>query len=148
MYSQNKSTKLTLFVTYIFYALLVWMMVACYPIAQWVIGPNERNVYATLAAVIAFYSCCPAAWIALFSITKILKNILNDKVFTRETVKILRTLSWCCAFVALVSFITFFFYKLFIVFSLGAGLMMLILRVLKNVMAKAVEIKEENELTV
>lgn len=148
MYSTNKSTKLTLMVTYIFYALLVWMMIACYPIAEWVIGPNERNSLATLAAVVAFYSCCPAAWIALFGITKILKNILKDEVFTAQTVKILRTLSWCCAYVALVSFITFFFYKLFIVFSLGAGLMMLILRVLKNVMAKAVEIKDENELTI
>lgn len=146
MYTSEKSTKLTLIVTYIFYALLVWMMIACYPIAQWVIGPGQRA--STLAAVIAFYSCCPAAWIALLGITKILKNVLRDEVFTRETVKILRVLSWCCAFVALVSFITFFFYKLFIVFSLGAALMMLILRVLKNVMAKAVEIKEENELTV
>ncbi len=146
MYTQVKSTKLTLIVTYIFYALLIWMMIACYPIAQWVIGPGER--VSTLAAVIAFYSCCPAAWIALFGITKILKNVLKDEVFTRETVKILRVLSWCCAFVALVSFVTFFFYKLFIVFSLGAALMMLILRVLKNVMARAVEIKEENELTI
>ncbi len=146
MYTTEKSTKLTLFVTYIFYVLLAWMMIACYPIAQWVIGPGERA--STLAAVIAFYSSCPAAWIALFGITKILKNVLKDEVFTHDTVKTLRILSWCCAFVAFVSFIAFFFYKLFIVFSLGAALMMLILRVLKNVMAKAVEIKEENELTV
>ncbi|MBQ8503967.1 MAG: DUF2975 domain-containing protein [Clostridia bacterium] len=146
MYTSIKSTKLTLIVTYIFYILLVWMMFACYPIAQWVIGPGQRA--STLAAVIAFYSCCPAAWVALLGITKILKNVLKDEVFTHETVKTLRVLSWCCAFVALVSFITFFFYKLFIVFSLGAALMMLILRVLKNVMARAVEIKEENELTI
>ncbi len=146
MYTSEKSTKLTLVVTYIFYVLLVGMMIAIYPIAQWLIGPGHRA--STLAAVIAFYSSCPAAWIALYSITRILKNILKDEVFTQDTVKILRVLSWCCAFVSLVSFITFFFYKLFIVFSLGAALMMLILRVLKNVMARAVEIKEENELTV
>ena len=146
MYTSEKSTKLTLFVTYIFYVLLIGMMIGIYPIAQWAIGPSQR--IQTIAAVIAFYSCCPAAWIALIGITKILKNVLKDEVFTSETVKILRTLSWCCAFVSFVSTITFFFYKVFFVFSLGAALMMLILRVLKNVMARAVEIKEENELTV
>lgn len=146
MYTSEKSTKLTLIVTYIFFFLLFGMMIFCYPIAQWAIGPGQR--ISTLAAVIAFYVCCPAAWIALSGITKILKNVLHDEVFTRETVKILRVLSWCCAFVAFVCTIAFFFYKVFIVFSLGAALMMLILRVLKNVMARAVEIKEENELTV
>lgn len=74
MYTSVKSTKLTLIVTYIFYALLIWMMIACYPIAKWVIGPGER--VSTLAAVIAFYSCCPAAWIALFGITKDRKSVV------------------------------------------------------------------------
>ena len=146
MYTSEKSTKLTLFVTYVFYVLLVLMMIWCIPIAQWVVGSSGR--LSTRAAVIAFYVCCPAAWCALLGITRILKNVLKDQVFTDDTVKILRRLSWCCAFVALVSFIAFFFYKVFCVFSLGAALMMLILRVLKNVMAKAVEIKKENELTV
>ena len=147
MYTSEKSTKLTLFVTYGFYILLVLMMIWCYPIAKWVIGDRNAGT-STLAAVIAFYSCCPAAWYALFGITRILKNVLKDQVFTDDTVRILRRLSWCCAFVALVSAVAFFFYKVFSVFALGAALMMLILRVLKNVMAKAVEIKKENELTV
>ena len=126
--------------------LLTVFMFWCYPVAKWAVGPSGRT--ATIAAVIAFYVSCPAAWTALIGIIKILKNILNDKVFTDETVKILRLLSWCCAFVSFVSFVAVFFYKVFFVFALGAGLMMLILRVLKNVMAKAVEIKNENELTI
>ena len=146
MYTSDKSTKLTLFVTYGFYVLLVLMMIWCYPIAEMVIGSRAREQ--TVAAVVAFYVCCPAAWYALFGITKILKNVLKDQVFTEETVKILRRLSWCCAFVSAVSFVAFFFYKVFFEFTLGAALMMLILRVLKNVMAKADEIKNENELTI
>ena len=146
MYTREKSTKLTLAVTYVFCALLTVFMFWCYPVAKWAVGPSGRT--ATIAAVIAFYVSCPAAWTALIGIIKILKNILNDKVFTDETVKILRLLSWCCAFVSFVSFVAVFFYKVFFVFALGAGLMMLILRVLKNVMAKAVEIKNENELTI
>ena len=146
MYTSEKSTKLTLFVTYIFCVLLAVFMFWCYPIAKWACGPSGRD--ATIAAVVAFYLCCPAAWAALVGIIRILKNILKDEVFTESTVKILRLLSWCCAFVSVVCAVAFFYYKAFFVFSLGAGLMMLILRVLKNVMARAVEIKNENELTI
>lgn len=60
----------------------------------------------------------------------------------------MRILSWCCAFVALVCFVSGFFYVPFLIFALGAAFMMLILRVLKSVMATAAKIKDENELTI
>lgn len=148
MYTSEKSTKLTLLVTYVFYFLLMGMMIGIYPFAKWVIGSDSRGMTWALTSVVAFYVCCPAAWVTLGGITKLLKNVLRDEIFTDSTVKTLRIISWCCAFVCAVCFVAFFFYRLFIVFSLGAGLMMLILRVLKNVMAKAVEIKNENELTI
>ena len=146
MYTSQKSTKLTLIVTYIFAVVLVGLMIFAYPIARDVLGPRHKTAY--LAAVIAFYICCPAGWLALYNIRKILKNVLADTVFTKQTVALLRVLSWCCVFVAVVSFVTTFFSHIFFVFTIGAAFMALILRVLKNVLARAVEIKEENELTI
>lgn len=146
MYTSDKSTKLTLYCTYIFCFLFAVMTVAFVPISKWL---SYRDPSFTVTEVsIAFYVCCPLGWITLVGIIKLLKNILRDEVFTYETVKILRIMSWCCAAVCLVCLVTFFFYRLFIIFSVCSGLMMLILRVLKNVMAKAVEIKNENELTI
>ncbi|MBR3767574.1 MAG: DUF2975 domain-containing protein [Clostridia bacterium] len=144
MYTSVKSTKLTLYVTYGFCVLLAGMMIGVVPALNWIFGTRQF----TNVCVIAFYTCTPAAWTALISIIKLLKNVLTDRIFSVESVKILRLLSWCCAFVSVVSFIAMFFFRLLFVFWLGAGLMMLILRVLKNVLARAVEIKEENELTV
>lgn len=146
MYTSEKSTKLTLAVTYIFAFVLAGLMVFAYPIARDALGPGNRTAY--LSAVIAFYICCPAGWYALYNIKKILVNVLSDTVFTKETVTLLRILSWCCVFVAAVSFVTMFLCHIFFIFTIGAAFMALILRVLKNVLARAVEIKEENELTI
>lgn len=146
MYTSEKSTKLTLGVTYLAAAILAFLMIFAAPVARHILGDGEKTAFH--AAVTAFYICCPAGWLALYSIRKILKNVLSDTVFTTETVRLLRQLSWHCAFVAAVSFITIFFCRIFFTFTIGAAFMTLILRVLKNVMAKAVEIKEENELTI
>lgn len=146
MYTSEKSTKLTLAVTYLAAVILALLMVFASPVAKLIIGEGAKNAFQ--AAVTSFYICCPAGWLALFKIRKLLKNVLSDTIFTNETVKLLRQLSWCCAFVAAVSFITTYFCHIFFTFTIGAGFMTLILRVLKNVMAKAVELKEENELTI
>ncbi len=147
MYTSEKSTKLTLTITYVFMVLLAVLMVVAIPGARWFFGEIVRQ--STIRIMLtAFYVCCPAAWLALIFIVKILKNILSQTVFTKDTVLYLRRLSWCCGFVAVVCAIAGLLYKPLIIFALGAAFMMLILRVLKNVMAKATEIKNENELTI
>lgn len=145
MYSNLKSVKFTLVITYIFCVILGIMMITASPIISFLFGRFGMSKFIML---IAFYVSCPAAWIALISIIKLLKNILKDEIFSDKSVKHLKRLSTCCAFVSLVSFISMFFSSMFYVFFLGAGLMSLILTVLKSVMARAIEIKEENELTI
>lgn len=144
MYTSEKSTKLTLFVAYGFCVLMAILMVGIIPGINWIMGVTPFAP----ACIVAFYVCSPAAWTALVCIIKLLKNVLSDNIFTQSSVKLLRILSWCCAFVSAVCFVIMFIFRLFFVFCLGAGLMMLILRVLKNVMARAVELKNENELTI
>lgn len=146
MYTSETSTKLTLAVTYIAAIILALLMIFASPIARYIIGEGAKTAF--LSAVAAFYICCPAAWIALYKIHRLLKNVLKDTIFTNETATLLRHLSWCCAFVAAVSLVTTYFCHIFFTFTIGAAFMTLILRVLKNVMAKAVQLKEENELTI
>ena len=100
MYSSEKSTKLTLYITYAFMALLGILMVVAIPGARWFFGDIIRE--STIKIMLtAFYVCCPAGWLALIFIMKILRNILRETVFTADTVKYLRYLSWCCGFVAI-----------------------------------------------
>ncbi|MCM1364846.1 MAG: DUF2975 domain-containing protein [Faecalibacterium sp.] len=149
MYNSQKSAKVTLIITFFFCAALVALMIIAHPLLEWFYGSERKTVIKTV--MYAFYFCCPAAWISLGSIIKLLFNIINNKIFITQNVNCIRILSWCCAFVSLVCFCTSFAYVTFFVFfiiSIAAAFMMLILRVLKNVMAKATEIKKENDLTI
>ena len=96
-----------------------------------------------------FYGCCPAGWLAIAALLKLLHNIRKGLVFTRENVRMLRILSWCFIFVTLVSlgaFVTMYLPMLYV--FLGSGFMAVILRVVKNVMEQATIMREEQELTI
>lgn len=146
MYTSLTSVRLTRVITVIYCVLLLLFMIFAPFVIKWFFG----DVFAVQVktAIIAFYTCCPAAWCALICVWRVLTSILKGEIFTDRMVFAMRLLSWCCAFVAIDCFIAAFFARIFFVFSAGAAFMMLILRVLKSVMAKATEIKNENELTI
>lgn len=140
------SAKITLVITYIFCALLFVLNILASPLLHWFFGENRIE---TIKIVLySFYICSLPAWVALISILKLMKNVISENIFISKTVLYIKTLSYCCGFVACVCFITGIGYLPMMIFSLGAAFMMLILRVLKNVLAKATEIKNENELTI
>ena len=146
MYTSVTSAKVTRAITVAFCVLLLVLMV---------FGPKLLSLYfgylaetLTKKVLLAFYLCCPAAWAALCSILRLMTNIIQEKIFTPQTVFSMRLLSWCCAYVALVCLVFGFFWAPLLVFALGAAFLTLILRVLKSVMQRACEIKAENELTI
>ena len=146
MYTPLVSAKITRAITCLFCVLLLVLMI---------FGPKLLSFYfAYLSAelakkvLLAFYLCCPAAWAALICILRLMTNIIRGEIFTNRTVFSMRLLSWCCAYVSLVCLIFGFWWAPLFVFSLGAAFLTLMLRVLKSVMARATEIKAENELTI
>ena len=78
----------------------------------------------------------------------IAKRIKNEDPFCRANVKSLRIISLCFFIVALITFVGCFFYRPFIFIAAAAGFLGLILRVVKNVIQTAVELREESDLTV
>ncbi|MBR4048970.1 MAG: DUF2975 domain-containing protein [Clostridia bacterium] len=79
---------------------------------------------------------------------KLLQRVKYGAVFTPKSVALIRGVSWCCLAASLLfCCVGIFFY---ICFAIGlAGIFLgLCLRVTKNVIAEATEIKSENDLTV
>lgn len=146
MYTDLKSAKVTLVISYCFCVLLAVLMIVAKPVLSWFYGPQGEQSGKII--LLAFYICCPAAWVALVGIIRLLNNVIREEIFCEKSVFLLRLLSWCCAFVCVVCFGFGVRYFPLLIFSAGAGFMMLILRVLKSVMAKATELKAENELTI
>lgn len=100
------------------------------------------------ALAVSFYLCAALAFTALFFLNKLIKNIRSENIFVNSNVKFLRILSWCCYGVAAVTAIYSIWEYYFMVIAAAAAFFGLILRVLKNVFCKAVELREENDYTI
>ena len=94
-------------------------------------------------------SAAPApAAAALYGLWRLLRNISEGEVFIPENVSILRLLSWCCIAAGLVCLFSALYYMPFLIVSAAAAFVGLILRVVKNVFAEAVRLKDENDYTI
>ncbi len=94
------------------------------------------------------YSALAVMLIADIMLFMLLKNVRKSQVFTNGTVSLIRGVSWCCiALCAIFAALGYYFYLSFIV-SFLAIFLGLCLRVVKNVIEEANELKAENDLTV
>ena len=100
------------------------------------------------AIIAAFYICAVFVFIALWHLRKLLANILKEQVFTRENVRHIRFVQWCCGIVGLVCAPAAACYYPLIFLVIIMGFLCLVVSVLTRVMAAAVSIREENDLTV
>jgi len=123
--------------------------------------PVMQNVLSTLGINVApgtlwlapvYYAFCIPAYVALFSLDRLLAAIRNNEVFTLRNIRFLRIISWCCAAVALILVIGVFCSGLVALFliipAVIAAFFGVILRVVKNLFAAAVALKDENDFTI
>ena len=103
-----------------------------------------------LALFICAYACFVPAMIALLSLDALLRNIRKDVVFSRVNVKYLRVISWCCFAIAIVMLcgVPFIPNLVLIFVAVAAAFFGLLIRVIKNVIDAACEIKDENDFTI
>ena len=95
-----------------------------------------------------FYPSSIFAAIILYSLIKLLFNIKSGKIFITSNVTYLRVVSLSCFIIGLITLIATFFYMPFLFVTFAGFFVGTLLRVLKNVMQNAVEISEENDLTI
>lgn len=98
--------------------------------------------------LLCFYPCSVLGLAALASLVFLLKNIMAGEIFCRPNVRLLWIISNCCFTVAVITLAGGFFWLPYFAIAAAAGFMGLILRIVKNVMQKGTEIREENDLTV
>ena len=147
-WTAEKSVTLSIIVTIILAALFVCLIFAAPPVFRWFSEIKDRGGSPHNTLIITFYACCLPAAAALTLLMKLLLNIKAGRIFIPGNVNLLRYLSWCCFFVVPVAAAGGFYYISLFVIAAAAAFMGLILRVLKNIMAAATEIKAENDFTV
>ena len=127
-------------------ALFILIIAACFALPYVVKTLGTDRDY-TLFYVSLYSSVIPGL-ICDGMLFLLLHNISRNLIFTSCNVKLLRIISWCCIFVGLEYFIFGNKFVSLLLCSFAALFFGLILRVIKNVFEKAVELREENDFTI
>ena len=155
MWNSKKSATLSIIVCFAFLAVLTaGLFFGPRAVSAWLtlyrgFDPNGEALSNLVRLFsVCFYPCAIFAYITLYSLLRLLFNIKKQEIFIYSNVKYLRRISWCCFAVAFITFAGGFFYLPFFFVAVAAAFVGLMLRIVKNVMQNAVEIKAENELTI
>ncbi|MBQ5765269.1 MAG: DUF2975 domain-containing protein [Clostridia bacterium] len=103
----------------------------------------DRAICLALAYLILVV--CLTANCVIFAL---LKTVKSDNVFTPKSVSLIRAISWCCFLVGLLFLAVGYYFQLGFLIAFAAMFLGLCIRVVKNVIEQATEIKCENDLTV
>lgn len=101
-----------------------------------------------LPVCIGLYTAEIFAFAALWNLHRLLSNINNGIVFDDSNSRCLRRISWSCMFAGIVFAVMGLWRFVFFMAAFLALMFGLVMRVLKNVFEKAVEIKSENDFTI
>ena len=92
--------------------------------------------------------CVPVALFALWTMDRLVGNVLKKQVFVTENVSLIRRIRWCCAGVSGLCIVPAWFYPPLWLMVVIMAFLALVVSLVKNIMAAAVELREENDLTV
>ena len=144
----NRSAKVTLWVNRVI-ALVVFALLFFLPrLLSWYQGLRPLGLQGAAAIFFGFYLCMPPVFGALWCLDRLLTNILAGQVFVEANVRRIRRIRWCCAAVSVICIPAAWCYQPLIFMVVIMAFLALVVTVVGQVMKAAVEIREENDLTV
>jgi hypothetical protein len=143
MWNQKRSITLSKCCVVLFAAALAVVAIR----AKWLIFFLRLNTVPEYFLITVYVGCIPAV-ILLWNLFFLLHRIENDEVFIQRNVESLRRISWSCIAGGFISFASGFYYIPWFVVALAAAFMGLIVRIIKNVVAQAVELKNDSDFTI
>lgn len=147
MKSQNKSVYISIAFITLFALAMLFLTVTIPWLVPFLCRIMERETLVSFMTVVAYMSL-PAGWGAVWLLYELLFNVKKKHIFIDENVKFLRILSKLCFYVGCVSAVAMFQYLGFLFVSIAAFFIGLMVRVVRNIIQEAIEIKEENDMTV
>ena len=146
--SNSLSAKFSLWCSRALAAVIGVLCFTIYLVVRWYAAFRGLPWQVGAAIMAGFYACVPAVLYALRCIDRLLCNILENRVFITDNVRFIRRIRWCCALVSLVCLVTGFLYQPLLFLAVIMAFLALMVSVVKNVIAAAVELREENDLTI
>ena len=142
------SARISLWLSRFIAAALCLLLFLMPRLVRWYGTIRPLEVWSLQAICIGFYLCAGPVLLALWHIDRLLRSILAREIFIRENVRHIRLICRCCALVSLICLPVSFFYPPLIFLTVIMIFLSMMVNVLKNVMAAAVELREESDLTI
>lgn len=149
MWNGEKSIALSKWCILLFMCALLAVVVSAPWLTHWFVNFSQAGLEGTepFFKATIYLGFIPAAWL-LYSLLLLLRRIEDGQVFIAENVERLRWISWCCFFGAGIALVSVFYYYPWFFVLVAAAFMGLIVRVVKNVVAQAVALKDEADYTI
>ena len=128
--------------------ILAFLLAVTLILATW-LKPSFLYAYDYLSLTITYLCFCVPAYGALWSLDRLLCAVRREEVFTASNVRYLRVISWCCFAAGAILLIGSIFVNInLIILAVLAAFFGIVIRVVKNLFAAAVDLKIENDYTV
>ena len=147
-WNKDKSITLSQIMIAVFAVILLSADLGGFRIIPWFGALRGLSRTSKICIFLAFYASSIFAWLSLYKMRCLLRNIRDAQVFTEENTRILRTVSHACAAVSVICLLSTAGYVPFIFVSAAAAFMSLIVRIVKNVFQQAISMKDELDLTI
>ena len=146
MWNDKKSIALSKCCVVFFMALLLMCAIlAPRGFRLWIDYMPEGRMAYFLTTV--YLGSVPAAAL-LVLLFMLLNRLGRGQVFVGKNVESLRYISWCCFTGAVISLVSALYWFPWVAVGVAAAFMGLVVRVIKNIVAKAVSLQDEADLTI
>lgn len=148
MWGGEKSIGLSKLCILFFICALIITVVSAPWLTRWFAGLSAAGPKTgSLFMATIYVGAIPAACL-LYDLLTLIRRIETGQVFIPGNVERLRRISWSCFLGAGIAFISAFYYIPWLFVFVAAAFMGLIVRVVKNVVAQAVALKDEMDYTI
>ena len=145
---QGKSLLFSQIGVAVFAALLLALDLGGYWAVGWLARLRGIGESSGLGMLVTVYVGSVFAWLLLWRMWRLLGNLRRALVFTEQNIRLLHTVSLCCTAAALLCIAGCVFYLPYLLAAAAAGFMALIVRIVGNVFQKALDMKDELDLTI
>ena len=148
MNQPSRSVRFTIFLNRAMMALVVLLIFSFPTLLRWYNTVRILIDGENTALTGAFYSCVPVVLYALWNLDRLLGNIARGDVFVMDNVQLIHRVCVCCAIVGLICLPAAFLYAPLIFITIIMGFLCPVVHVVCQVIRAAIEIREENDLTI
>lgn len=153
--SSKASVNLSLIISGVFFAVLAVVGVFLPAVVKALLrfsGEITARVQVTSTdnaiVLVAAYILLALALLANILLFTLLLQVKGENVFSKKSVSLIRGISWCSIGFGVIFALLTYYFTLSSVIAFAALFLGLCVRVVKNVIERATEIKDENDLTV